>query len=651
MSKETTKLADVLNLLKNLPGDDWRCKNLVLIGSRAMESKMSSETDWDFLGTPSTIVTFLKEARPPTVNLVRRISKSNPRLEHVTITGTRPILFDITVVTSENCAIPTDYKIVSHLHADQKVKMIDIFPKMKSRAILCPLNICEVIKTSHIYFPHHFTKHIVQLGHLRDRVFDHHMTKQYVDRTPFLKRSDQLETWLKNRRQEYEQAFGVPGEQINLNKTNEEFLDETKLMERNFIKHDDLHELLKIGETPAQDLYRPDLKMAKCDRKMFDALPFETRMNGVNEECMVIAVERYLLAGEKSAQYAFEQACMRVATSLTKGWFREFVVNNFSQIRSVHDISAVANQILFKAEEQRRKQVEEKIRQDREDQFVELETNYGLQLSGAEKDMFLTMSLVEQENGQGDGVDWIYYRYQIPTDDSENYVSAFIIHIRNIRAGGDCDPTTQWRSLIMVVSTEDLHDWSSIKYETKESWGTDWKPIAPDAQYFSAGLEYYLNSDDLLGKYHSNCPENSVMFRFEASIAKGWGSGSSGSDCSIQTSVLSDSVSSSLAPYSLSLQDVTIPCLSTHLCRIVLEYAQDDIDSESFLKILLLKAQPTMELGAQKAIDQVTNGSEFHPWLELWKKGSFEHEDVSFSDPHEPEGRDDNSDDGYTSWY
>jgi hypothetical protein len=48
---------------------------------------------------------------------------------------------------------------------------------------------------------------------------------------------------------------------------------------------------------------------------------------------MAIALERFLVPGVTAdAQTAYSEALLRVCTSLTKGWFRQFAVDHWPQV-------------------------------------------------------------------------------------------------------------------------------------------------------------------------------------------------------------------------------------------------------------------------------------------------------------------------------
>jgi hypothetical protein len=64
---------------------------------------------------------------------------------------------------------------------------------------------------------------------------------------------------LKTRIKETEARQGISGAHINLNQTNEEFLDrEDDLLVRRRVPHDELHERVKYGERPIYETLKDD---------------------------------------------------------------------------------------------------------------------------------------------------------------------------------------------------------------------------------------------------------------------------------------------------------------------------------------------------------------------------------------------------------
>ena len=130
-----------------------------------------------------------------------------------------------------------------------------------------------------------------------------------------------------NLRQEETYTYKHP--KLNVDKKN--FFDSTV---KYIYDHDDIHKSVAIGDRPAYTYYLSDHAEVMCDKNKFDALDLETKINGVLEECYVLAIERSLVPfpGVLTPAQAFYYAYSKVCTSITSGWFREFAYDNTIQI-------------------------------------------------------------------------------------------------------------------------------------------------------------------------------------------------------------------------------------------------------------------------------------------------------------------------------
>jgi hypothetical protein len=131
-----------------------------------------------------------------------------------------------------------------------------------------------------------------------------------------------------------------------LDTTKNDFFDKTKNGIEQKYDHDSLHRAVAIYDRPAYTYYQPDDQEVNCSREMFEKCPEHIKLAGVIEESCVLALERSLVPfpGGKTPEEAFRYALMKVCTSITSGWFREYAweyhdeaVNlflNLEQVRS-----------------------------------------------------------------------------------------------------------------------------------------------------------------------------------------------------------------------------------------------------------------------------------------------------------------------------
>lgn len=134
---------------------------------------------------------------------------------------------------------------------------------------------------------------------------------------------DCLSIWL-CRREKETYYYNHP----SLNKSKEEFFDTKGVT---YIHdHDSIHEAVAIEDKPAYQSFL--IGEVKTCQKLFEQQSFDTKLNAVLEEAMVLAIERSLIHVDKP--YGMEHdiwrySLMKVCTSITSGWFREFAWENY----------------------------------------------------------------------------------------------------------------------------------------------------------------------------------------------------------------------------------------------------------------------------------------------------------------------------------
>jgi hypothetical protein len=99
-------------------------------------------------------------------------------------------------------------------------------------------------------------------------------------------------------------------------------------------EHDDIHLAVAHPYLPAYMLYATAGEEVLSSKDKFFALPEPERLRGVYEEACVLALERSLIPypGAKSAYEAFRMALMKVCTSITSGWFREYAWESYDKV-------------------------------------------------------------------------------------------------------------------------------------------------------------------------------------------------------------------------------------------------------------------------------------------------------------------------------
>lgn len=104
--------------------------------------------------------------------------------------------------------------------------------------------------------------------------------------------------------------------------------------------HDSIHKAVaRMPGQPAYTFYLKDGAQVACDRNKWDAAPEQIRLNGVVEEATVLALERSQipLRGKVDPRKSFEIALMKVCTSITSGWFREYAWEHYDDVMAMYD--------------------------------------------------------------------------------------------------------------------------------------------------------------------------------------------------------------------------------------------------------------------------------------------------------------------------
>jgi hypothetical protein len=86
-----------------------------------------------------------------------------------------------------------------------------------------------------------------------------------------------------------------------------------------------------MGQKPAYEYFKPDDSQVMVSKEMWNDLPLNLKLCAVIEESMVLAIERSLIPFPNSltVDQAYEKALVKVCTSITSGWFREFAWENY----------------------------------------------------------------------------------------------------------------------------------------------------------------------------------------------------------------------------------------------------------------------------------------------------------------------------------
>jgi hypothetical protein len=102
--------------------------------------------------------------------------------------------------------------------------------------------------------------------------------------------------------------------------------------------HDSIHEAVKHLDRPAYTYFIIDGAQVQVDKEKFFSLPEHIKLLSVLEESYVLALERAIIPhGKMSAKESFDMALMKVCTSITSGWWREYAWENYDKAQAMYD--------------------------------------------------------------------------------------------------------------------------------------------------------------------------------------------------------------------------------------------------------------------------------------------------------------------------
>ncbi|GBC09941.1 hypothetical protein RclHR1_09210010 [Rhizophagus clarus] len=491
LAHDSRKISTILkSIIENNENDTSFIDYPVLIGSRAAKWHVPSfrdPNDWDLVTTISQSISFIEKISTnvtfENIKLVyypegglKIIGKLNELFMHKVKSS---IIFDIELISDKmdlrkmklNEALIYDeidddddngsYKFdkiefesvdntrprasaLMMLELCHNVKDKILFPLLSNfPCIVAPLKILEALKTSHIYWPVDFQKNIADLHLLRDLLNYKNISITRPLRDP--QRDELVEFMLKTRINETEIIRGIPGAHINLNMTNEEFLDyKNNLLVQRRIPHDDIHERVKYGDQPIYEGLKEDKSKAWIKKSLFEKIDYQTKLNCVKEEAMTIALERYLIPmTSKNQETSYNLALVKICTTLTKGWFRQFAVDNYPQLLNLDkDLLLIANDIINKYPLKQQKKLPLILDPETQAIFKNI-LPYTEEISNFDKIKVDYRCTVERSG----------IKITSPVNDK---VSITAIITTMYRPGMDCRQSTDWTASVVILPSEIL---------------------------------------------------------------------------------------------------------------------------------------------------------------------------------------------------
>jgi hypothetical protein len=142
----------------------------------------------------------------------------------------------------------------------------------------------------------------------------------------------EYEAFSKLRKQE---TYTYAHPKLNVNKDN--FFSNNGIEQ--IFEHDDLHKIVALYNQPAYISYLQDGEEVKSSKKKFFEVSEEIRMAGALEEALTLALERSLIPhpGVWGPDLAFRFALAKASSSITSGFFREYIFNNIFDVIKLYE--------------------------------------------------------------------------------------------------------------------------------------------------------------------------------------------------------------------------------------------------------------------------------------------------------------------------
>ena len=193
---------------------------------------------------------------------------------------------------------------------------------------VAPIEILYALKTATIFWPIHWIKTMEDIQFMQNKFLPEILSKGHSDTNRIVVQM----------RKELE--FRLPHPPVNLEMTNESFFAKSEQKLQRKFKHDDLHKIVAFEPgKPAFEKFKVDPLKAKLSKRLFEECRNrELKLQLVQEEIMALALERFVIPNSNRAlsqhpQRAYLRAYELLCTRLSKGWFREFALQQYATLK------------------------------------------------------------------------------------------------------------------------------------------------------------------------------------------------------------------------------------------------------------------------------------------------------------------------------
>lgn len=174
-----------------------------------------------------------------------------------------------------------------------------------------------LLKKSHVWYKHNWLKNFLDYKFLQKKLgFIPTRLKSILD----LRIQE-----TKNRVRFHEKDFDL--------KNNDFFRDSVK----RHVEHDKIHEVIKFCDVPIFQMLKDDQSKANISFEKFQALSFDLKIKNIQEECMVLALERHLIPAHfnkttVSEKFALTDIMRKMCYNFLPYEFRFFAIDYFDVI-------------------------------------------------------------------------------------------------------------------------------------------------------------------------------------------------------------------------------------------------------------------------------------------------------------------------------
>lgn len=181
-----------------------------------------------------------------------------------------------------------------------------------------------LIKRSHLYDPADWHKHVEDYEFLKSR-----RDARAVAPAVMAAGALRMREWI----EQHPEDRGSGSMRI----PNEAFFANTRAARIRAYEHDGLHRATCYGEHPLYRRLKDEPGLAFVSARHFEAMSHLEKVRLVREETYAIALERVVIPSMETGtpwdpQRAFRHALRRICTNLTKGWFRDFAIENYGEV-------------------------------------------------------------------------------------------------------------------------------------------------------------------------------------------------------------------------------------------------------------------------------------------------------------------------------